>query len=62
MNKDIQVLLRSLKNAGWIIERTTRNHYKVTKGAEVVVLAGTPSDPRSLRNMRAELRRRGAQI
>jgi hypothetical protein len=57
--------LRSLASAyGWSLEHTRGGHLKLTHPAAAVPIftASTPSDRRALRNVRAELRRRGAGV
>lgn len=60
MNKDVKKLARMLSRQGFEVRATRRGHLLVTlAGRTVAVLAGTPSDHRSLRNGMARLRRAG---
>jgi hypothetical protein len=53
LNAEIRRLLR----AGWRVSRG-RKHVKLrTPGGALIVLSGTPSDPRSERNELARIRR-----
>jgi hypothetical protein len=41
------------------VTRTRKHHWRVTyQGRTIAVIAGTPSCPRSLKNSRADIRRR----
>lgn len=45
---------------GWKVERTSKNHYKLTSpDGHIVGHSGTPSDHRAVLNFRAELKRKG---
>lgn len=62
MNKEVDQLLRELRVQGWRVERTRGGHYKAfppDPAATPVVIPGTPSDSRSLRNTIGLLRRGG---
>ena len=53
-------LMREAINQGWTVELTKNGHIKfVAPDGSVVFAASTPSDYRSWRNTRSELRRRG---
>lgn len=63
MDKDTKKLIKSLTAQGWRIEQG--KHIKAfppdpTK--PMVVISGTPSDARTLANLKAQLRRSGAEI
>ena len=58
--KDIRKLCRQLRDQGFTIRATRRGHLLVElEGVVVAGIAGTPSDPRSLKNSIAALRRAG---
>lgn len=62
MNKEVKALLKDLDAAGWPTKRTSKGHHMVfhpETGRKVTTLAGTPSDPRSLKNSLADLKRAG---
>lgn len=64
MSKDIAQLIRRLERLrGWTVELKKGGHY-AAKGPELVLyfFSATPSDYRSIRNIRAELRKRGADV
>lgn len=50
--------------AGWVIERTQRGHFqwKSPNHGPIVTTAKTPSDHRSIHNVRAQLRRAGLKL
>lgn len=57
---DYRKLVRALDRQGFTTTRTRRGHFAVRRdGLIVAVLAGTPSDWRSTRNVLAQLRRAG---
>lgn len=63
--KEVRALVRAAELAGWAVSRTRRSHIRLrpvdkTRGA--VTISGTPSDKRSLKNLRADLRRAGLDI
>jgi predicted RNA binding protein YcfA (HicA-like mRNA interferase family) len=58
MRRDLARLLREARGRGWRVERTARSHWRLRHpSGDVVVASGTPSCPRSLRNVAADLRR-----
>lgn len=59
---EIGKLVSTLREQGWIVQRTGSNHYKATKGLRMAILPATPSDHRSLANTRAQLRKFGANV
>lgn len=62
---DLRVIERTARKQGWIVELTRSGHIKFVPpdpGTPALVTAGTPSDRRGLRNLRADLRRRGLQF
>lgn len=55
---DLAAALRQLRRDGYATTRTTRGHWQVRRGSQLVATApGTPSDWRSVRNLRAVVRR-----
>ena len=56
---DLRRLLAAAEANGWTITKTRRNgHYKLTKpGCQPQHISSTPSDIRSLANIKARLRR-----
>ncbi len=60
MNSDVKDLVKHAEQHGWTCERTRNGHVRFTspKGATVFG-PSTPSDRRSLLNVRAQLRREG---
>lgn len=58
--KEIRHLTRELTRQGFEVRTTRRGHHLVSKNGVVVAgVPGTPSDWRSLKNARADLRRAG---
>lgn len=58
-NAAARPLIRWARSLGCEVTRTRKQHWRVTyRGRTVGVIAGTPSCPRSLKNSRAEIRRR----
>ncbi|MCI1748561.1 MAG: hypothetical protein LKI24_11000 [Acidipropionibacterium sp.] len=61
--KDINQLIRTLNHCDGVTVRRTRRHYRVYReGLLIAGLPTTPSDWRSLRNARAQLRRAGLAV
>jgi hypothetical protein len=62
-SREIKDLIEKLYQEDWDIERTRNGHYKFkSPTGKVVYGPQTPSDMRSYRNIRAELRRAGAHV
>ena len=60
MKKEIRQLIRQLNQQGFDVRTTRRGHYLVSRNGRVVAgIPGTPSDWRSMKNTRSELRRAG---
>lgn len=60
MKKDLRTLSRALTSQGFTTRMSSKGHLVVSRsGHTVAVLAGTPSDCRSMRNSLADLRRAG---
>lgn len=59
--KDVQGLIKNLKDQGFTVEKTKSSHWKVfhPKMDGVTFLASTPSDRRSLANNIRDLRKIG---
>lgn len=64
MNKDTKKILAAVRKAGWRVERTGGQHYKLKSicGQHIVIVSGTPSDRRSVNNLRAKLKRCGVEL
>lgn len=60
MTKEVRQLLKELRKQGFTIEESGR-HFKAFPpgGGPMTVIPRTPSDPRSLKNAIALLRKRG---
>ena len=64
MRKEVNQLIEKLQRLpGWTVELRKGGHY-IAKGPRpgLCIIAATPSDPRALRNIKATLRRLGAQL
>jgi predicted RNA binding protein YcfA (HicA-like mRNA interferase family) len=60
VNKDVRQLLRKARKQGWDWYFTRGDHVVLqSPSGKKVTCAATPSDHRSLRNARAQLRRTG---
>ncbi len=58
--KDLRPILRAIRAAGWALERCGNGHYKVFPWrSPTPIIIAVSSDPRGLRNVRADLRRAG---
>ncbi|MFD8732341.1 hypothetical protein [Streptomyces sp. NPDC059611] len=58
--KDVRQLIKKVEAQGFEATKTKRGHWLVKKGGvRVTTLPGTPSDPRSLKNCIADLKRHG---
>jgi predicted RNA binding protein YcfA (HicA-like mRNA interferase family) len=61
--RDLERFLRKLSQAGYKVTRKTGSghwHVRNPTGELVAVTSSTPSDVRTLRNFRSEMRRAGA--
>ncbi|MEV5043418.1 type II toxin-antitoxin system HicA family toxin [Streptomyces griseoincarnatus] len=59
-SKDVRQLIKKLRAQGFEATPTKGGHWLVKKGnVRVTTLPGTPSDPRSLKNCIAALKRHG---
>jgi len=63
MTNEVKELLDAAEKQGWRVERTKKGHWRcyAPDGDTIVIVPGTPSDRRSLRNAVAEMRRGGFQ-
>jgi hypothetical protein len=60
LKRDVDRIIRQLQrpDSGCDVGKTNRGHWKVSKpGRQNVIISPQPSDPRSIRNARADLRR-----
>jgi hypothetical protein len=64
LKKELSMIIRQLEAQGWSVSHTASGHWKAMPpgGKGVIFLSSTPSDPRSLKNMKAQLRRGGAKL
>lgn len=61
--RELRQLLSRLRANGWHIAISRRGHYQCYgPDGQLVFCPSTPSDHRSLANMRGKLRRAGAQL
>lgn len=61
--KDTENLLTSIRAAGAVTKRSRSNHWKVyVDGVLVTTIASSSSDVRSIRNVRARLKRAGLKL
>lgn len=63
-HKDLRKLVREMEKQGWTVEHMNSDHLRwyPPDGRDPVFSGSTPSDWRALRNIKAKLRRRGADI
>lgn len=59
--KDVERVVRTAREQGFLVDRTGKNHWRVrgSDGQFVTTLPATPSDFRSLLNALARLKRAG---
>lgn len=64
MNRDIQDLVRKLRRQpGWTVDQTPGCHYQARGPKQALMhFSATPSDSRSIKNIKSKLRRLGAEI
>lgn len=63
MNRDVQDLAKQAQAAGWRVEQTRNGHLRfLGPNGQIVICSGTPSDCRSVKNTRAQLRRGGCAV
>lgn len=59
----LKALLKAVKDAGWPIEQTKKGHHLIRPpSGPLILVSGTPSDWRGLKNARAQLRRAGVNV
>jgi hypothetical protein len=63
MADEVRELLDAAEKQGWRVELTKKGHWRcyAPDGINIVIVSGTPSDRRSLRNAIAQMRRYGFQ-
>jgi hypothetical protein len=60
---DLKSILKRATDAGCRISRTSRGHWRILcPGGGLIFTAGTPSDWRGLRNLKADLKRVGVMV
>lgn len=58
MHKDFRKIEKALKKEGFRVDPTKGGHFAVIKeGARVATMAGSPSDPRAIKNLLADIKR-----
>lgn len=63
--KELKELVRIALDQGWRVEQLRSGHWRFLppdRKLSPVVSAGTPSDWRGLKNLRADLKRRGLRL
>ena len=55
--KDIRKFCRALKQEGATIERTAKDHWRVSFKGQVLVMPRNAGSPRNLLNIKADIRR-----
>jgi predicted RNA binding protein YcfA (HicA-like mRNA interferase family) len=63
-SKELGKIRRYLEDHGWTCTQRRRGgHWRIAGPAgQLVVISASPSDPRALNNIRADLRRAGAPL
>lgn len=57
-NKDIRQILKKLDKAGCAIVRSNSGHWRVSRdGCQTITVANSPMDPRTILNVRADVKR-----
>lgn len=62
---DIRAIARAAEAQGWRVDRTKRGHWRFRPpdpSQGIVYHSGTPSDTRAVKNLIADLRRRGLEL
>lgn len=65
MNADVQDILKTVKKAGWTVDRTNSGHFRLRAPDPKIPLIYapySPSDKRGLKNLKALLRKCGVDI
>lgn len=62
MNRDLRRLLHAAEAQGWTIRKGSK-HFQLFSpdGETIITVGGTPSDPRTKKNLRAMLKRAGVE-
>lgn len=62
MTHDIRLFIETAEDQGWTVKKLKSGHWQfipADKTKRIVVASGTPSDYRSIKNLRSDLRRNG---
>lgn len=65
MTKELKVVVKLAEGQGWTVRRTHGGHIQFVPSdptAPLVVSSSTPSDHRTMRNLKAQLRRSGLAV
>lgn len=63
MNKDLKKLIKSVEKQGGEVRITSKGHVQFRKDGQIIAVgAGTPSDPRSWKNLLSYLKRAGFDV
>jgi hypothetical protein len=63
MKRDMPKLVRRARKAGWSVTKTGKQHWRFRSPNGATIFApSTPSDRRSVMNVRANLRRAGLEV
>ena len=63
MKRDLRRLLAEARSRGWLVERTRSSHWRLLHPSGALLITGTtPSCPRALRNLMADMRRAERKI
>ena len=64
MKRELRAILCRLRDQGWTVELRRSGHYRLDPpgGGGPYFTGSTPSDWRGIRNLVADLRRRGARL
>lgn len=63
MKRDLARLLTAARTRGWLVERTRGSHWRLLHPSGALLITGTtPSCPRALRNLAADMRRAERRI
>lgn len=65
MKKQLRQLVSTAENQGWVVEMTSKGHWKFIppkKDQPILFTSSTPSDFRAWMNFRKELQRHGLKL
>lgn len=63
MKRDLQDVLRKLREQGWTVTLTKGSHWRcAAPGGGLYFTGSTPSDYRGIKNMKSDLKRMGADL